>query len=171
MTAKVNSPRRASLVLTLAVTLLSLLVLTPRTLRASHYPLNAIDIASSDETYALYKAGVTDTKSLLAAAGKSGARGSLATKTKISAKRLRALAALCDLLQVKGVGPTVARLFQACKVANLRALKAKKPGDAAALSACMAQENRERPITDLTPSADFVQGWIVAAQAIESLVD
>ncbi len=145
--------------------------MAPTTASASHYPLNAIDIASSDETYALYKAGVTDTKTLLEGAGRASARKALASKTKLPVKRLKALASLCDLLQVRGIGPTVARLLQRCDIPNLKAFKAKKLSEAAALSACMSKKNREDPISELVPGADFIEGWIKAAGALESRVD
>ena len=147
------------------------LVLLPLVASASHYPLNAIDIASSEETYALYKAGVTDTKTLLEGAGKAPLRAALAKKTKLTTERLKALAAMCDLLQIKGVGPTVARLLLRCKIPTLAALKAKSQADAAALSACMARVNKESPLTELTPSIEFLENWIRAAKDLESLVD
>ncbi len=141
------------------------------TARASHYPLNAIDIASSTETYALYKAGVTDTSTLLNAAGPKAARKVLAAKTKLSPKRLKALAAICDLLQVRGIGPTVARLLQRCSVPHLKAFKAKGVADVEALSACMAKKNREDPIAEVTPGPEFIKAWIDAAKPMESLLD
>lgn len=153
------------------VVVFAVLALGPLVAKASHYPLNAIDIASSEETYALYKAGVTDTKSLLERAGKATGRAALSKETGLSKKRLRAVAALCDLMQIKGVGPTVARLLDRCEIPHLAALKAKSLQDAAALSACMARVNRESPLTELTPSAEFVENWIRAAKGMESLLD
>lgn len=144
------------------------LVLGAGRLAASHYPLNAIDLTTSDETFALMKAGVTDTEELLGKTARVSDRAALAKATGIALARLGDLARLADLLSVRGIGPTVARLLAACEVRTRKDLAAAKAVD---LAACMKAVNLRDAITDLLPSQEFLQQWIDAVQGVEVRVE
>jgi hypothetical protein len=132
---------------------------------ASHYPLNAIDLTTSKENFALYKAGVTDTEQLLARAAKASDREALSREVGLTVERLTELAQLCDLMSMKGVGMKVARLMHACAITSLSALKTADP---VALHACMRRENLKRAISDLVPGPEFLKEWIEATRGQES---
>ena len=154
--------------LMLASALVAVALLSPTAGRASHYPLNAIDVTTADENFALFKAEVTDTEELLAATAKAAGRTALARKTGLSEARLKELAQVCDLLSVKGVGPTVARLLTRCDV---RTLKELSKAQVEPLSACMKQVNLTESISELLPPAEFLTEWIEQARRAGSVVE
>jgi hypothetical protein len=146
----------------------AVLLLSVGTARASHYPLNSIDVTTAEENFALFKADVDDTEKLLAQAGKRASRAALARKTGIPEERLKVLAELCDLLSMKGVGPIVARLLTRCEVRTLNALG---KAQVEPLAACMKQVNLKESITELLPPREFLSEWIEQARRAESVVE
>ncbi len=155
-----------SIVVAPALVAVALLFSAPA--RASHYPLNAIDVTTSDENFALFKAEVTDTEQLLAQTAKPAGRAALAKKTGLSEARLKELAEVCDLLSMKGIGPTVARLLTKCQV---RTLKDLGRAQVEPLGACMKQVNLKESITELLPPPEFLSEWIEQARRAESVVE
>ena len=157
---------RTSLLSVCALSLLALAI--SGAAEASHYPLNAIDLTTSKENFALYKAGITDTEQLLERAAKAPDREALSRKVGLTVARLTELAGMCDLMSMKGIGLKVARLMYACEVTRLSALVSTDP---AALHACMRKENLKRAISDLVPGPEFLNEWIEAARGQESLLE
>jgi len=154
--------------LPVASALVAALLLLSSPARASHYPLNSIDLTTSDENFALFKAEVTDTEQLLALTAKPAGRAALAKKTGLAEARLKELAQLCDLLSAKGIGPTVARLLTRCDV---RTRKDLGKAQVEPLAACMKQVNLKESITELLPPPEFLSEWIEAARRSESPVE
>jgi len=153
---------------TLLAAVAAAVLLFARPVSASHYPLNSIDLTTAAENFTLFKAEVTDTEQLLAQTAKPAARAALAKKTGLPEARLKELAQLCDLLSMKGVGPTVARLLTKCEVRTLKDLGKAEVG---ALGACMKQVNLKESITELLPPPEFLSEWIEQAKHAESVVE
>jgi hypothetical protein len=143
-------------------------VLVPGAARASHYPLNSIDLTTADENYKLYKAGITDTEALLKATSGKAAREALAKKLGLTTERLKELAETCDLLSMKGIGPTVAKLMRRCAVRTVKEMRTQKAAD---LYACMKKVNLKESVTELLPDAEYLQQWIDASVKAPSVVE
>ena len=87
---------------------------------ASHYRLSpGFSLVTEPERKALKSEGVRTTSALLKATGKRKARRALSKATGVSFARLTELATQCDLLRIKGLGPTAVRLLQAARVKRL----------------------------------------------------
>jgi hypothetical protein len=125
--------------------------------RASHYRLPASGIFTGAETKALSAQGVKTTKKLLDRAAKAAPRRKLASASGISFGRLTELAALCDLLRVEGLGPSIARLLQASGVRHSGALRHQK---ASGLLKKMAAANAKHGIMEVLPKVETLAVWI-----------
>jgi hypothetical protein len=124
---------------------------------ASHYRLPASGLFTGAETKALSAEGIKTTKKLLERAAKAAPRRKLASASGISFGRLTELAALCDLLRVEGVGPSIARLLQASGVRHSGALRHQKaPG----LLKKMTAANAKHGIMEVLPSVETLASWI-----------
>ena len=109
------------------------------------------------------KAKVEATEELLQKASTAEGRRALAKATGLSPKRIEGLVTLTDLLQVRGIGPKMALLFQACGVTTTAQLVKQ---DIATLYPRMKEVNRTKQISEVLPSADLVSSWIKAAGTV-----
>ncbi len=136
--------------------------------RASHYRLATSGIVSRAELTALQAAGVQTTADLLERTAPRRARVRLARATKLSAARLTELATQCDLLRVRGVGPTMMRLLQASGVRHTGLLS---KATAASLRAKMGAANKLYRLTEVLPDEATVGDWIQQARALPRLLE
>lgn len=149
--------KRTSLVLALA------LLLPVGTALASHYPLHAVSFVSPEEVKALTARGIEDTEQLLAGTATAKARSDLAGLTGLDKKRLRELQEICDLLQVRGIGPKMAAVLRLAGVYDTRSMAAE---DAVALAAKMKKANDIHKVSEILPEPAVLQGWIEQAAAL-----
>lgn len=136
--------------------------------RASHYRLAGSDIVSPAELKALSTAGVATTLELLERAAPRKARRKLARETGLTPSRLAELGAFCDLLRVKGIGPTMVRLLQAAKVMHTGHLKRSV---AASLRERMEEANAARKVSETVPDEATVADWIGQARSLPKLLE
>ena len=144
----------------LAVLALVLLLGSSGTVLASHYPLDAAAFLSDGERTALVERGIEDTEQLLAATDTAKERGALAGLTGIDKKRLRELQEICDLLQVRGIGPKMAGVLRLAGVYDTRALAGEK---AEALAVKMKKANDVHKVSEILPEPAVLEGWIQQA--------
>jgi len=130
---------------------------------ASHYPLDAAAFLSDGERAELSERGVEDTAQLLEATADSKKRAALAGLSGIDAKRLREIQEICDLLQVRGIGPKMAGVLRLAGVYDTRALAGEK---AASLAAKMKKANYVHKVSETLPEPSILEGWIEQAAAL-----
>ncbi len=130
---------------------------------ASHYDLVDIDLVTKAEREALAKAGIESTDVLLQRAATPAKRAALAAATKLPVARLDELARMCDLLQVRGIGPSMVKLLTAAGVKTLQDLMAHDP---AKLAKELQDLNDRRHIAGLVPPAEMLRSWIEQARTL-----
>jgi len=130
---------------------------------ASHYLLEDVPFVTPEELTALNGASVEATEDLLAKAATQKDRELLAKASGLTLDRVTALATLTDLLQIRGVGPKMALLFQGCQ-ANTAAELAKQ--DIKVLYPRMKEVNRTHQISEVLPSEELVASWLRAAKNV-----
>ncbi|MGB0591259.1 MAG: DUF4332 domain-containing protein [Myxococcota bacterium] len=136
---------------------------------ASHYRLSSgFELVTDAERMALKGAKIHTTADLLQATAKKRARRTLAKKTRISLKRLTALAQQCDLLRIKGLGPSGVRLLQAAKVMHVAALKG---GNAKALHSKLQTLKSTLALPHVVPSAAELAAWISQAKGLKRILE
>jgi predicted flap endonuclease-1-like 5' DNA nuclease len=128
--------------------------------QASHYPLDAAGFLSDGERTALLAQGIEDTAQLLAATDTPAERGALAGTSGIDKKRLREIQEVCDLLQVRGIGPKMAGVLRLAGVYDTRALAGEK-ADPLALK--MKKANDVHKVSEILPESSVLEGWIQQA--------
>ena len=143
--------------------LLCLLLVGAANVLASHYPLDAAGFLSPGERTALVARGINDTAQLLEATDTAKERIALAGASGIDKKRLRELQEICDLLQVRGIGPKMAGVLRLAGVYDTRALAAE---DATALAGKMQKANDVHKVSEVLPEPLVLQGWIEQAASI-----
>lgn len=161
------SPRRIS---TLAARLLTLLCVLgwAATALASHYRLPAGGLVSDAEQRALAEAHVETTKALLDATAAQKDRRALAKSTSISYARLTELATQCDLLRIRGVGPSVVRLLQAAGTRHAAALRQALPES---LETKIKAANAIHGIMEVLPDIASLADWIAQARELPKVLE
>lgn len=147
---------------------LALALLWPAAASASHYRLPAAGLVSGEETKSLNAANVHTTVDLLERTASVKDRKKLVRQTRISFVRLTELATQCDLLRIKGVGPSMVRLLQAAGVRHTMALKAASAG---ALMGRLEAANNSHRITEVLPDVTQVAAWIASAKGLEARLE
>ena len=142
---------------------LALLVGAAGAARASHYPLDAATFLSDVERSALAARNIEDTAQLLEATDSSQERVALAKDAGIDKKRLREIQEICDLLQVRGIGPKMAGVLRLAGVYDTRALAGE---EAVALAAKMKKANDVHKVSEILPESEVLVGWIEQAAAL-----
>jgi predicted flap endonuclease-1-like 5' DNA nuclease len=136
---------------------------------AGHYRIADVpDVIPAKYHKKLAKAGVTDTAQLYALAAPSKTRRKLASKARISARKLRAWARFLDLMQINGIGPKMVHLLNAAGVNDLKQLQ---QANATELQEKMRLANRGARYSEIVPGAAVVKGWIKLAQRVTSRLE
>ena len=130
---------------------------------ASHYPLDAATFLSDGERTALVEQGVEDTGQLLDATDTAKERSALAGLCGIKKKRLREIQEICDLLQVRGIGPKMAGVLRLAGVYDTRTLAGE---NAMALAGKMKKANDVHKVSEILPEPSVLEGWIEQAAAL-----
>jgi nucleotidyltransferase/DNA polymerase involved in DNA repair len=130
---------------------------------ASHYDLIDVDFVTPEERQALAKASITSTDVLLDKCAKKSDRAAVAKLTGLSAERIDALARTADLLQVRGLGPRMVRLFNAGGITHLRQFLGHEPR---ALFDKLVQVNDEQHLAGLVPPAEMIESWQEQARSL-----
>lgn len=145
------------------VVLVLALFISPTSAQASHYPLDAATFLSGAEKTALQAHGIEDTAGLLEATDTAKERTALVGLAGIDKKRLREIQEICDLLQVRGIGPKMAGVLRLAGVYDTRALAGE---EAVALAAKMKKANDVHKVSEILPESDVLVGWIEQAAAL-----
>jgi nucleotidyltransferase/DNA polymerase involved in DNA repair len=90
-------------------------------------------------------------------------RAALAKTTGITPERILALSDKVDLLQIRGVGPSMVRLLQAAGVQHAKALSKQVP---AALHSAVLEANGREAIASKTPAVEMLADWIRQAARV-----
>lgn len=151
----------------LAAGFLGLLLVSPPAL-ASHYRLSAIDLVTDPEREALEKSEVDTTVALFDRAAKTSSRQDLAKRSGLSFARLTELATQCDLLRIKGVGPSIVRLLQAGGIRHAADLRRQSPGP---LHARLAATNATHGILEVIPDELTLADWIEQARGLPKVLE
>jgi predicted flap endonuclease-1-like 5' DNA nuclease len=142
--------------------LIALAIVTPAA--ASEYPLDqAKAIIPHPEATRLRKAGIRTTLDILTSGLSPDKRRQLAARSGLPPERIEALAALADLLRVRGIGPDVARLLTAAGVRTIADLQRCDP---TAVAAAIKDLNRERKLSTNPPGAESISYWITQARLL-----
>lgn len=147
----------------LGVWLLALVL--PAYAHGSSYPLD--NVLPKEAAEKLAKAEVVDTDALLAKGATPAARTKLAKATGLDAKQLLAWVRMCDVVRVKGIGPTMAKLLGAAGVTSVAQLRNQK---AKPLLARVEKVNEKEKITQKLPSEGHLEDWIAQAKKLKVVV-
>ncbi len=152
----------------IAVALLVSTLATVSEAQASHYNLDRIDLVTTAEKRALSRAGILDTKVLLGWTATLERRQWLADKSGIAWERLSELAAMCDLLRIEGVGPSIATVIRNAGATDSEALAA---SDSAGLLDRMRVAARGTSMALKMPDEDTVRSWIRIAKRLRPVLE
>lgn len=164
------TPSRLALVtcLSLAAAAGALLVVDVAPAEASHYRFEQIELVTPDERDALARAGVRDTRALLARAYNHAGRLRLVQATGLPYARIEALATQCDLLRIEGVGPSIMTVIQQAGVQDSRALAREVPEP---LLDRLRVAARGTSMQSRMPDPDTLATWIRDARRSRSRLD
>jgi len=137
----------------------------PLSAGASTYPLD--NVLPKEAAEKLAKVEISDTDALLAKGATPGARNKLAKATGLDAKQLLIWVRMCDVVRVKGVGPTMAKLLDAAGVKSVALLRIQK---AKPLLARIEKVNEKEKITQKLPSEQHLDDWIAQAKKLKIVV-
>lgn len=148
--------------------MMALWLWTPDAVRASHYALDKADFVTSGERRALARAGIFDTGVLLTWSAPADKRAWLARATGIPEARLDALARRCDLLRVRGIGPSITHTLTKAGAGDTRALGRRLPEE---LLKHMRQVTKGTPAHFRLPAEDTLASWIAEARLLRPIVE
>ncbi len=149
-----------------AAWLLALALFLPAA-RASNYYLDQIAaVASRPEIRSLQRIGIRTTDQLIWYGATPAQRAQLSQVTGITAERLAVLAALADLMRLRGIGPDAARLLHAAGCHSIGELQ---QADAQALAAAVKRTNDRAHLSTNPPRADNLRVWISSARRLQPL--
>ena len=120
------------------------------------------------ERKALAKAGIQTTAELLKATAKRKARKALSKRSGVPNARLSELAAQCDLLRVKGLGPSAVRLLQA---ANIKHVASLRHTGAKALHGKLEAIKATLNLPLVVPDVAELSGWIAQARKLPRVLE
>jgi len=132
---------------------------------ASHYPIE--NVLPADVAAKLDKAGIKTTEDLLKKGARPAGRRKLAKATGIALGKLLAWVRMCDLLRIRGIGPTVAQLLGKVKITSIAQLKRQS---AKRLHPRLVKANNQFKIMQKMPSVKHLVGWIGQAKRLKVIV-
>jgi predicted flap endonuclease-1-like 5' DNA nuclease len=140
-------------------------LLLPGHATASSYPL--ANVLPGDAADKLAKEKVTTTDELLARGAEARGRAKLAKAAGLDAKRILEWVRMCDVVRIKGVGPTMAKLLAAAAVPSVAKLRGEKP---ASLYERLVKVNEKTKIAQKVPSEQHLAHWIEQAKKLAIVV-
>jgi len=147
----------------LSLSLGTILFLLSTAALASHYELEDVRFFSPEEIKTFESLGIEGTDGLLSELESPKKRAKLSERTGIALPRLQELASFTDLLQIRGVGMKMARLFLACEVKSTSQLARQK---GAPLLKKMTAMNDRYHISEILPNVSMVEKWIKLARKV-----
>lgn len=133
--------------------------------RASNYFLEQIaSVATRAEIHALRRAGLRTTDELAWHGATPAMRTELARRTGIPLPRLAVLAALSDLMRLRGIGPDAARILHAAGCQSIGDLQRADPR---ALADAIKHVNDRTRLSTNPPRAENLVAWIAASQGLQ----
>jgi hypothetical protein len=139
----------------------------PRAL-ASHYPLDQVRaLIPRDDARKLRRAGVRTTADFLVWGRTAEGRSLLAGRAHLPVEQVTSWVLLADLLQVRGIGPDVARLLTAVGVRSLADLQ---HADADATAAAILELNKRTRMSPNPPGAASIRYWVDLARSLPVVV-
>jgi predicted flap endonuclease-1-like 5' DNA nuclease len=102
-------------------------------------------------------AKIESTDDLLQHCGEAAGRKSVAETTGLSEKHLLNWANKADLMRISGVGPQYSELLEASGVDTVKELKHRKADN---LASKMEEVNAVKNLSNASPVASVIQGWI-----------
>jgi predicted flap endonuclease-1-like 5' DNA nuclease len=135
---------------------------------ASHYFLADVDFLSPVASEAFERFGYQDTEVLLRNLLTPTARRAVADATGLTEAELVSLAQMCEMLQVRGVGPKAARLLLSSGVQGPVDLATRRADE---LLAVVQSENAIGRWTQVDPHIEIVEQWIRDAAAAQYIVE
>ncbi len=109
-------------------------------------------------------AEIKTTDDLLEHCADAPGRKSIGESTGLSEKLLLNWANKADLMRISGVGPQYSELLEAAGVDTVKELRHR---NAENLAAKMDEVNKEKNLSNASPSDSVVGGWIEAAKGME----
>lgn len=131
---------------------------------ASEYPLESVFFVTEAEITQLHKIPAQTTHQAGAALGSPAQRTAMKEKTGMDEKRSEELAALFDLMRIKGVGPKMAILLHGAEVSCVVHMGRE---DAEDLLKRVLETNRRLGITSKMPDVPLLKNWILQARALK----
>jgi predicted flap endonuclease-1-like 5' DNA nuclease len=133
--------------------------------QASHYPIEGVSFIPGKHAEALTKIGLEDTETLLAALSTLEKRKDVATRTQIPLDVLESYFHLCDLLQIRGIGPRMAQLLVLTGCTSTADLATRT---SATLLEDMKKANQQHRISEILPQVDTLTDWIQQAKNLKT---
>ncbi|MFT4703007.1 MAG: hypothetical protein ACI81R_000695 [Bradymonadia bacterium] len=127
---------------------------------ASHYFVADIEFIDDVTRAEFVRFGYDDTEEVLRGLLTPDARERVADATGLAIGELTEIARICELLQVRGIGPKAASLLIAAGVFDVGALAGYEPGS---LVAELEVVNSLGQYTNVNPHFEVVQQWIISA--------
>jgi predicted flap endonuclease-1-like 5' DNA nuclease len=152
----------------MAIFVLLLIAAIAPTAQASHYRLPAGGLVSESEERSLVQHSVDTTEALLSKTASLKARRALSKATGLSYARLTELATQCDLLRVRGIGPSVVRLLQAAGTRHAAALRQASPD---VLATKIKAANAVHGIMEVLPDIASLTDWIAQARELPKVLE
>lgn len=148
--------------------LLALLVATSSAW-AGHYRLSGdLGLLKPGESAGLRDAGIKTTHALLDATASKSARRATAKSSGLSYARLGELAAQCDLLRLRGVGPSAVLLLQRAGVQHSGSLARQA---AVALHSKVKRAQEGRGSAGVVPGVPELSDWIGQAKRLPKVLE
>lgn len=132
----------------------------PAAAHASHYFLADVDFLSDVASEAFTRFGYDDTEELLVNLVSPESRRAIHDATGIPEAELVELARICELIQVRGIGPRAARLLIASGVQGVEDLAGRRADE---LLAELQAENAVGRWTTVDPHLEIVDAWVRGA--------
>jgi hypothetical protein len=126
------------------------------------------ELVTDAERTAFKRAHILTTAQLLGATAKRRSRRALAKKTRLTFTRLTALAEQCDLLRIKGLGPSGVRLIQAARIGHVASLKL---ASASTLHAKLETLKSTLALPQVVPTVAELSGWIAQAKRLPRVLE
>ena len=128
------------------------------------YKINEIEGIGPSYAEKLAAAEIISTDHLLDKCGSAGGRKSIASATGVNEGQLLKWANMADLMRISGIGPEYAELLEAAGVDTVKELKHR---NAENLATKMEEVNAVKNLSNASPAASVIQGWIDAAKGMD----
>ncbi|MBN2694328.1 DUF4332 domain-containing protein [bacterium] len=113
------------------------------------------------------KSNIKTTDEYLEKTQTSRMRVDFSKQFKLSLEQVQYWASLCDLMRIKGIGPTTAKLFYQV---NIRSISKLKKAEVKDLLPKLEEANKKYKFTPFIPDENQIQSWKERAERLEALL-